>query len=89
MAMLQAISSFSATTMVWKEQVSLVPPYPMCSPGTRITQALVPDRLLTGPDPATGNWGRRKIRNTAAQKASVQRPFKIPHIRLKLQVPEF
>lgn len=88
MAMSQAISSFSATTMVWKEQVSLVPPYPMDSPGTRITQALVLGRLLPGPDPATGNWGRCKIRNTAAQKCSVQRPFKVPHVRLKLQVPE-
>lgn len=89
MAMLQAISSFSATTMVWKEQVSLVPPYPMNSPGTRITQALTPGRLVTGPDPTAGNWGRSKIRDAAAQKASVQRPFKVPHVRLKLQVPEF
>jgi len=89
MATPQAISSFSATTMVWKDPSSLVPPYPMNSPGTRITQALVPGRLLTGPDPATGRWGRCKIRNTAAQKASVQRPFKVPHVRLKLQVPEF
>ena len=88
MAMSQAISSFSAITMVWKEPFSLVPPYPINSPGTLITQALTPGRLVTGPDPATGNWGRCKVRNTAPQKASVKRPFKVPHVRLKLQVPE-
>ena len=85
----QAISSVSAMTTVWKDPVSLVPPYPMKTPGSLITQALMLGFLLPGSDPPAGGRGRSKICKTAAQKSSVQRSLKIAHVRLKLQIPEF
>ena len=84
----QAISSFSAMTTVWKDPGSLVPPYPMKTPGSRITQALTLDFLRSALDPARGGRGRSKICKAPAQKRSVKRPFKVAHVRLNLKVPE-
>ena len=61
----------------------------MNKPGNRITQARALGFLRPGPDPTHGRRGCSKICKAPAQKSSVQRPFQVAQVRLKLQVPEF
>ena len=87
-AVFQAIWAVVAMTTVWNEHWDLAPLYNTNSLGSRITQALTTGFLATGLDPTAGGRGRSKIRKTAPQKVSVKSPFKVPHVRLELQVPE-
>jgi hypothetical protein len=53
-----------------------------------MTQALGLGGSAFDTHPAAGGRGRSKICNAAPQKVSVKSAFKVPHVRLKLKVPE-